>query len=157
MALIHWVRREEAPSELGISLRTLDRWIKADRFKVRRYGRRVYVRLDGPRPQTDEEFLEKAREDLAESELAVSELRSENEQLKGQLLSKTTQVSSAESRVSRVEARASRAEYHASRARSRADDLEGELRKVRKDSSYLEWVLLTVSVVAALLAVLHLL
>ena len=60
-----WVTKTEAARELEMSLSTLDRQIKRGEIKVRREGRRVYVRLEGPEYASDAELLRRSlvRED----------------------------------------------------------------------------------------------
>ena len=57
--------KAEAARELEISLSTLDRKIRKGEIEVRREGRRVYVRLEGPEYVTDDELLRRSlvRED----------------------------------------------------------------------------------------------
>ena len=57
--------KAEAARELEISLSTLDRKIRSREIKVRREGRRVYVRMKGPEYVSDEELLRRSlvRED----------------------------------------------------------------------------------------------
>ena len=77
---VRWVSKAEAAEELEISLSTLDRMIQRGEIDVRRDGRRVYVRMEGPEYVTDEELLRRAvaREDelqqtVRELEQSVSE------------------------------------------------------------------------------------
>ena len=60
-----WVTKSEAARELEMSLSTLDRQIRSGEIEVRREGRRVYVRMEGPEYVSDEELLRRslARED----------------------------------------------------------------------------------------------
>ena len=62
---VRWVTKAEAARELEISLSTLDRKIRRGEIEVRREGRRVYVRLEGPEYVSDDELLRRslARED----------------------------------------------------------------------------------------------
>ena len=62
---IRWVTKAEAARELEMSLSTLDRKIRRGEIQVRREGRRVYVRLEGPEHVSDDELLRRslARED----------------------------------------------------------------------------------------------
>ena len=57
--------KAEAARELEMSLSTLDRKIRRGEIEVRREGRRVYVRLEGPEYVSDDELLRRslARED----------------------------------------------------------------------------------------------
>ena len=60
-----WVTKAEALRELGVSIATLDRMIRKGEVEVRREGRRVYVRMEGPEHVSDDELLRRAlaRED----------------------------------------------------------------------------------------------
>ncbi len=62
---IRWVTKAEAARELEMSLSTLDRMIRRGEIEVRREGRRVYVRMEGPEYVSDDELLRRAlvRED----------------------------------------------------------------------------------------------
>ena len=60
-----WVTKAEAVREMEVSVSTLDRMIRRGEIEVRREGRRVYVRLEGPEYVSDDELLRRslARED----------------------------------------------------------------------------------------------
>ena len=146
MAFIHWVRREEASRELRISLRTLDRWIDADKFKVRRCGRRVYVRLSGPRPLTDQQLLENMGEELADSKASMSALSSEVEQLKESLRIQSRRALSAENRAALYDGRASRAWREKT-------SLERELDNDRRQRTYLMWALAALDAIGVMLVI----
>ena len=62
---VRWVPKAEAAREMEISLSTLDRKIRRGEIEVRREGRRVYVRLEGPEYVSDDELLRRSlvRED----------------------------------------------------------------------------------------------
>ena len=62
---VRWVTKADAVRELELSLSTLDRKIRRGEIEVRRKGRRVYVRLEGPEYVSDDELLRRslARED----------------------------------------------------------------------------------------------
>ena len=62
---VRWVTKAEAARELEVSVSTLDRQIRRGEIEVRREGRRVYVRLEGPQYVSDDELLRRslARED----------------------------------------------------------------------------------------------
>ena len=62
---VRWVTKAEAARALEISLSTLDRKIRRGEIAVRREGRRVYVRLEGPEYVSDDELLRQSldRED----------------------------------------------------------------------------------------------
>ena len=50
----------EAAREMEVSISTLDRMIRRGEVEVRREGRRVYVRMEGPEYASDEELLRRA-------------------------------------------------------------------------------------------------
>ncbi|MDE2801376.1 MAG: hypothetical protein OXK21_00655 [Chloroflexota bacterium] len=62
---VRWVAKVEAAREMEVSISTLDRMIRREEVEVRREGRRVYVRMEGPERVSDEELLRRAlaRED----------------------------------------------------------------------------------------------
>ena len=62
---VRWVTKGEAAREMEISLSTLDRRIRRGEIEVRREGRRIYVRLEGPEYVSDDELLRRSlvRED----------------------------------------------------------------------------------------------
>ena len=62
---VRWVTKAEALREMEVSVSTLDRMIRRGEIEVRREGRRVYVRLEGPGYVSDDELLRRslARED----------------------------------------------------------------------------------------------
>ena len=62
---VRWATKAEAARELEISLSTLDREIRRGKIEVRREGRRVFVRLEGPEYVSDDELLRRSlvRED----------------------------------------------------------------------------------------------
>ena len=62
---VRWVTKAEAARDLDMSLSTLDRQIRRGEIEVRRGGRRVYVRMEGPEYVSDDELLSRAlvRED----------------------------------------------------------------------------------------------
>ena len=85
---VRWVTKAEAAEELEVSLSTLDRKIRNGEVEVRREGRRVYVRMQGPEYLSDEEMLRRAvaREDelqrtVRELEQQASELRARASEL----------------------------------------------------------------------------
>ena len=69
-----WVTKAEAAEELEISLSTLDRMIRRGEVEVRREGRRVYVRMQGPEYLSDEELLRRADARERELQRTVREL-----------------------------------------------------------------------------------
>ena len=60
-----WVTKAEAVREMEVSVSTLDRMIRRGGIEVRREGRRVYVRMEGPEYVSDDELLRRSlvRED----------------------------------------------------------------------------------------------
>ena len=62
---VRWVAKAEAAREMEVSISTLDRMIRRGEIEVRREGRRVYVRIEGPEYESDDELLRRAlvRED----------------------------------------------------------------------------------------------
>ena len=91
---VRWVTKSEAAEELEVSMSTLDRKIRVGEVEVRREGRRVYVRMEGPGYVSDEELLRRslAREDklqgtvreleqsVSQWQLRVSELERERDE-----------------------------------------------------------------------------
>ena len=57
---VRWVTKAEAAREMEVSISTLDRMIRRGEVEVRREGRRVYVRMEGPERVSDEELLRRA-------------------------------------------------------------------------------------------------
>ena len=78
---VHWVDKGEAARELEVSLSTLDRMIRKGEVEVTREGRRVYVKLPGPRYPSDRELLRQARTKIERLERVVDELVEEANQL----------------------------------------------------------------------------
>ena len=62
---VRWVTKAEAAREMEVSVSTLDRMIRRGEVEVRREGRRVFVRLEGPEYVSDDELLSRSlvRED----------------------------------------------------------------------------------------------
>ena len=62
---VRWVTKAEAVREMEVSVSTLDRKIRRGEIEVRREGRRVYVRMEGPEYVSDDELLRRSldRED----------------------------------------------------------------------------------------------
>ena len=62
---VRWVMKAEAAREMEVSVSTLDRKIRRGEIEVRRKGRRVYVRMEGPEYVSDDELLRRSlvRED----------------------------------------------------------------------------------------------
>ena len=78
---VHWVDKGEAARELEVSLSTLDRMIHKGEVEVAREGRRVYVKLPGPRYPSDRELLLQARARVERLERTVGELAEEADRL----------------------------------------------------------------------------
>ena len=57
---VRWVAKAEAAQEMEVSISTLDRMILGGEVEVRREGRRVYVRMEGPERVSDEDLLHRA-------------------------------------------------------------------------------------------------
>ena len=57
---VRWVAKAEAARELEVSISTLDRMIRRGEVEVRREGRRVYVRMEGPERASGEDLLRRA-------------------------------------------------------------------------------------------------
>ena len=68
---VRWVTKAEAVREREVSLSTLDRKTRRGEIEIRREGRRVYVRLEGPTYVSDDELLRRslAREDKLQRRL----------------------------------------------------------------------------------------
>ena len=71
---VRWATKAEASRELAMSLSTLDRRIRRGEIEVRRKGRRVYVRMEGPGYVSVEELLRWANVREHELERTVREL-----------------------------------------------------------------------------------
>ena len=78
---VHWVDKGEAARELEVSLSTLDRMIRKGEVDVEKKGRRVYVKLPGPRYPSDRELLRQARARVEQLERTVGELTEEADRL----------------------------------------------------------------------------
>ena len=57
---VRWVAKAEAARQMESSISTLDRMIRRGEVEVRREGRRVHVRMEGPERVSDEELLRRA-------------------------------------------------------------------------------------------------
>ncbi len=79
---VRWVTKAEAAEELEISLSTLDRKIRRGEIEVVREGRRVYVRMEGPKYLSDEELLLRAMVREEELQRTVRELEQSISELK---------------------------------------------------------------------------
>ncbi len=78
---VHWVDKGEAARELEVSLSTLDRMIRKGELEVAREGRRVYVKLPGPRYPSDRELLRQALTRVERLKRTSAELAEEADQL----------------------------------------------------------------------------
>ena len=78
---VHWVDKGEAARELEVSLSTLDRMIRKGEVEVAREGRRVFVKLAGPRYPSDRELLRNARTRVEQLERTAGELADEADRL----------------------------------------------------------------------------
>ena len=65
---VRWVSKADAAQEMEIALSTRDRMIRKGEVEVVREGRRVYVRMQGPKQLSDGEILRRAI--IREDELA---------------------------------------------------------------------------------------
>ena len=76
---VRWVAKAEAAREMEVSISTLDRMIRRGEIEVRREGRRVYVRMEGPERVSDEELLRRAlaREGKLQRRLLESDRRAQ--------------------------------------------------------------------------------
>ena len=105
---VRWVTKAEAAEELEISFSTLDRMVRKGEVEVRREGRRVFVRMEGPEYISDEELLRRAVAREQELERTVQEM---------------------EQRVSELERERDEARESAATARQPFHELEREHRK----------------------------
>ena len=71
---VRWATKAEAAREMEVSLSTLDRRIRQGEIEIRREGRRVYVRMEGPEYVSVEEMLCRALIREHELERTVREL-----------------------------------------------------------------------------------
>lgn len=78
---VYWVDKGEAARELEVSLSALDRMIRKGEMDVQREGRRVYVKLPGPRYPSDRELLRQARTRVERLERTVGDLTEEADRL----------------------------------------------------------------------------
>ena len=71
---VRWVSKGDAAEELEVSMSTLDRMIRRGEVEVRREGRRVYVRMEGPEYLSDGELLYRSLAREEELQRSVREL-----------------------------------------------------------------------------------
>ncbi len=134
---VRWVTKAEAAEELEVSLSTLDRKIRQGEVEVRREGRRVYVRMEGPEYLSDEELLRRAVAREHELERTVRELEQS--------------VSEWKFRASELERERDEARESAATARGPYVKLEMEHRQEVADHKTTKWVLNAISVIAFVL------
>ena len=101
---VHWVDKGEAARELEVSLSTLDRMIRKGEVEVAREGRRVYVKLAGPRYPSDQELLRNARTRVERLERTTGELADEASQLEQERDMARAETETALSEYHRLEA-----------------------------------------------------
>ena len=84
---VRWVTKAEAVREMEVSVSTLDRMTRRREIEVRREGRRVYVRMEGPEHVSDDELLrrslareEKLQRTVWELDRRASELERERDE-----------------------------------------------------------------------------
>ena len=111
--------KAEAAEELEISPSTLDRMIRRGEVEVRREGRRVYVRMQGPEYVTDEELLERTAIRLDESERTVRDLRREASELEQRISELEEERDEARSAVTAAEEEYAKLEEDLDRERAR--------------------------------------
>ena len=120
---VHWVDKGEAARELEVSLSTLDRMIRKGELEVEREGRRVYVKLPGPRYPSDRELLRQARTKVQRLERTVDELVEEANQLEQERDQARAETEAARAKNGRLQGL-----YRAERlARGRTRRLAGRL------------------------------
>ena len=134
---VRWVTKAEAAEELEISFSTLDRMIRKGEVEVRREGRRVFVRMQGPDYLSDAELLRRAVAREQELERTVRQLEQNVSELK---------LSASELERERDEARES-----TSAARRPYHELEREHRKEVAEHKETKEALIAVRVTAFVL------
>ncbi len=134
---VRWVTKAEAAEELEISFSTLDRMIRKGEVEVRREGRRVFVRMEGPEYISDAELLRRAVAREHELERTVRQLEQNVSELK---------LSASELERERDEARES-----AATARQPYHELEEAYRKERTEHKETKEALIAVRVTAFVL------
>ncbi len=133
---VHWVDKGEAARELEVSLSTLDRMIRKGEVEVAREGRRVYVKLAGPRYPSDRELLRNARTRVEQLERRVGEVAGVADRLE------------RERDQARAETETALNEY-----RKLEDVLVGEQDAHRRTRRWLSRLGIAVAVLVALLAI----
>ena len=130
---VRWVSKAEAARELAMSLSTLDRRIRRGEIEVRREGRRVYVRMEGPGFVSIEEQLRWANVREHELERTVREL---------------------DGRASELERERDEARESAAASRQAYEELEEAYRKERAAHGGMMEAVITLRVIAVVLLVL---
>ena len=134
---VRWVTKTEAAEELEISFSTLDRMIRKGEVEVRREGRRVYVRMQGPDYLSDAELLRRAVAREHELERTVQEMEQ--------------RVSELKLRASELERERDEARESAATARQPFHELEREHRKEVAEHKETKEALIAVRVTAFVL------
>ena len=137
---VRWVSKAEAAEELEVSLSTLDRMIRRGEVEVRREGRRVYVRMEGPEYLSDEELLRRALVREEELQRTVRELEQS--------------VSEWQIRASELERERDEARESAASANRPYHELEREYQKEVATHKETNGVLIVTRVIALVLLVL---
>ena len=137
---VRWVSKVEAAEELEVSLSTLDRMIRRGEVVVRREGRRVYVRMQGPEYLSDEELLRRSAAREEELQRTVRELEQS--------------VSQWQLRASELERERDEARESAATANRPYHELERAYRKKVAEHKETKDALTTVRVTAIVLLVL---
>ena len=136
---VHWVDKGEAARELEVSLSTLDRMIRKCELEVAREGRRVYVKMPGPRYPSDRELLRQARARVEQLERTVGELADEADQLEQE----RDQV--------RAETEAARGEYRELEAEHRKEQAaHGRMKRLARNLGLAAAVLFALLVISVL-------
>ena len=100
--------------ELDVSLSTSDRMIRKGEMEVEREGRRIYVKLPGPRYTSDRELLRQSRARVEQLERRVGELTDEADRLEAE-----RDRGRAETETARGEYAVLEAEHHREQAAHR--------------------------------------
>ena len=137
---MRWVSKVEAAEELEVSLSTLDRMIRRGEVVVRREGRRVYVRMQGPEYLSGEELLSRSVAREEELQWTVRELEQ--------------RVSQWQLRASELERERDAARESAATANRPYHELEREYRKEVAEHKETKDALIAVRVTAIVLLVL---
>ena len=101
---VHWVDKGEAARELEVSLSTLDRMIRRGEVEVERKGRRVFVKLAGPRYPSDRDLLRQAMTKVQRLERTADELAEEADRLEQERDQARAETETARGEYGRLEA-----------------------------------------------------